>query len=171
MKNSKKEVNMFSDEEKNKIIEEEKIRLKIRLKYEQKSSGLAGVLSSICPGLGQIYNGQFGKASSIGISIIISLVLLSLGITFWIKGVPQKGEKVSATEEKTIEMTDEGVILEEVEKEKSKGKKEEKKETKAKSPYVLTILGVLGLACTWSYAVKDAIKTANRLNEEAIKEL
>ena len=125
------------------------------------------MLSSICPGLGQIYNGQFGKASSIGVSIIISLILLSLGITFWIKGVPQKGEKISVTEEKTIEMTDEGVILEEIEKDE--GKKEEKKETKAKLPYVLTILGVIGLACSWSYAVKDAIKIAKRLNEEALK--
>jgi len=80
----------LTDEEKNRIIEEEKVRLKIRLKYEQKSSGLAGVLSSVCPGLGQIYNGQFGKATSIGLTIIISIVLLSLGITFWVKGVPSK---------------------------------------------------------------------------------
>jgi len=158
---------IFSDEEKNKIIEDEKVRLKIRLKYEQKSSGLAGVLSSICPGLGQIYNGQFGKASSIGI-IIISIVLLSFGITFWVKGVPQKGEKVSITEEKTVEMTDEGVIIEEAEKNKEK---EEKKEPKSKLPYTLTILGLIGLCFTWSYAVKDAIKTSKRLNEEAIKEL
>ncbi|HOK57289.1 MAG TPA: hypothetical protein PKV21_07795 [bacterium] len=159
---------IFSDEEKNKIIEDEKVRLKIRLKYEQKSSGLAGVLSSICPGLGQIYNGQFGKASSIGIIIIISIVLLSFGITFWVKGVPQKGEKVSITEEKTVEMTDEGVIIEEAEKNKEK---EEKKEPKSKLPYTLTILGLIGLCFTWSYAVKDAIKTSKRLNEEAIKEL
>ncbi|MCM8833006.1 MAG: hypothetical protein NC816_03695, partial [Candidatus Omnitrophica bacterium] len=94
----------LTDEEKNKIIEEEKLRLKIRLKYEQKSSGLSGVLSTICPGLGQIYNGQLGKASFIGLSIIISIVLLSLGITFWVKGVPQKGEKVGLTEEKQVEM-------------------------------------------------------------------
>ncbi|MCM8784740.1 MAG: DUF5683 domain-containing protein [Candidatus Omnitrophica bacterium] len=160
----------LTDEEKNKIIEEEKLRLKIRLKYEQKSSGLSGVLSSICPGLGQIYNGQFWKATFIGLSIIISIVLLSLGITFWVKGVPQKGEKVSITEEKQVEMTEEGVVIEE-EVEKNKGKKEEKRESKPKSPYILTILGVIGLCYTWNYAVKDAIKTSQKLNEQAIKEL
>lgn len=155
----------LSDEEKNKIIEEEKIRVKIRMKYEQKSSGLSGVLSSICPGLGQIYNGQFRKATTIGITIIISIVLLSLGITFWLKGVSQKGEKATITEEKTVEMTEEGVIIEETEK----SKKEEN--NKPKLPYILTILGVIGLAYTWSYAVNDVIKTSKRLNEETIKDL
>ncbi|MFN4226864.1 MAG: hypothetical protein ACK4F0_01815 [Candidatus Ratteibacteria bacterium] len=157
----------LSDDEKNRIIEEEKLRLKIRLKYEQKSSGLSGVLSTICPGLGQIYNGQFGKATFIGLSIIISIVLLSLGITFWVKGIPQRGEKVSITEEKQIEMTEEGVVIEE----EKEGEKQEKKESKPKSPYILTILGLIGFCYTWNYAVKDAIKTAKKLNEKAIEEL
>lgn len=158
----------LTDEEKNRIIEEEKLRVKVRLKYEQKSSGLAGVLSSVCPGLGQIYNGQFGKATSFGLVILISIVLLSLGITFWVKGVPSKGEKLSVIEEeKPVEMTEEGVVIEETEK------KESKKETisKPKSPYILTIIGLIGLCYGWSYAVKDAIKTAKRLNEEAVKDL
>ena len=155
----------LTDEEKNRIIEEEKIRLKVRLKYEQKSSGIAGVLSSVCPGLGQIYNGQFGKATSIGLVIIISIVLLSLGITFWVKGVPSKGEKVSFMEEKPVEMTEEGVVVEETKE------KETKKESKPKSPYILTIIGLIGICYGWSFAVKDAIKTAKRLNEEAIKDL
>ncbi|MGC8976438.1 MAG: hypothetical protein ACP5OB_02285 [Candidatus Ratteibacteria bacterium] len=156
----------LTEEEKNKIIEDEKLRLKLRLKYEQKSSGLAGVLSSVCPGLGQIYNGQFGKASLIGFTILISIVLLSLGITFWVKGVPAKGEKISVLEEeKPVEMTEEGVVIEE--------KKETKKEVtnKPKSPYILTIIGLIGLCYGWSYAVKDAIKTAKRLNEKAIEDL
>ncbi|MCM8804280.1 MAG: hypothetical protein NC833_03385 [Candidatus Omnitrophica bacterium] len=157
----------FTDEEKNKIIEEEKLRIKLRLKYEQKSSGLAGVLSSICPGLGQIYNGQFGKATFIGIIILISIALLSIGITFWVKGVPTKGEKLSVIEqEKEVKMTEEGVVIEEK-------KEETKPETVKKpiSPYILTILGLIGLCYGWSYAVKDAIKTAKRLNEEVLKEL
>lgn len=157
----------LTDEEKNRIIEEEKIRIKLRLKYEQKSSGLAGVLSSVCPGLGQIYNGQFGKATSIALIIIISIVLLSLGITFWVKGVPSKGEKLGVIEkEEEVQMTEEGVVIEE---KKEEGKKE--KEGKPKSPYVLTIIGLVGLCYGWSYAVNDAIKTAKRLNEEALKEL
>jgi len=157
---------MLSEVEKNKIIEEEKIRIKIRLKYEQKSSGLAGVLSSVCPGLGQIYNGQFGKATLIGVTIIISIVLLSLGITFWIKGVPSKGEKISVIEEKPIQMTEEGIVIEEETKETPKVKK-----GKPKLPYILTIIGIIGLGYGWSFAVNDAIKTAKRLNEEALKDL
>jgi TM2 domain-containing membrane protein YozV len=157
----------LTDEEKNRIIEEEKVRLKIRLKYEQKSSGLAGVLSSVCPGLGQIYNGQFGKATSIGLTIIISIVLLSLGITFWVKGVPSKGGKISVIEEnKPVQMTEEGVVIEEEAKETPKAK-----ESKPKSPYILTVIGLVGLCYGWSFAVNDAIKTAKRLNEEAIKDL
>jgi hypothetical protein len=157
----------LTDEEKNRIIEEEKVRLKIRLKYEQKSSGLAGVLSSVCPGLGQIYNGQFGKATSIGLTIIISIVLLSLGITFWVKGVPSKGGKISVIEEKKpVQMTEEGVVIEEEAKETPKAK-----ESKPKSPYILTVIGLVGLCYGWSFAVNDAIKTAKRLNEEAIKDL
>jgi TM2 domain-containing membrane protein YozV len=159
----------LTDEEKNRIIEEEKVRLKIRLKYEQKSSGLAGVLSSVCPGLGQIYNGQFGKATSIGLTIIISIVLLSLGITFWVKGVPSKGVGISVIEEnKPVQMTEEGVVIEEEAKEKETPKA---KESKPKSPYILTIIGLVGLCYGWSFAVNDAIKTAKRLNEEAIKDL
>mgnify|MGYP001341667483 CR=1 FL=1 len=159
----------LTEEEKNRIIEEEKVRLKVRLKYEQKSSGIAGVLSSICPGLGQIYNGQFGKATFIGVIIIISIALLSFGITFWVKGVPARGEKSSLSVETEVQMTEEGVVIEESEQQKE-GQKE-KKEKKAKSPYIMTILGVIGICGAWSYAVKDSIKTAKRLNEESIKDL
>ncbi|MCX7917071.1 MAG: hypothetical protein N2589_02965 [bacterium] len=158
----------FTEEERKKIEEEEKLRIKLRLKYEQKSSGLAGVLSSICPGLGQIYNGQFGKASLIMFLILLFLVVFSLGITFMVKGLPQKGEKVGLIEEeKPVEITEEGIVIEETEKEE---KKDEVKE-KAKSPYILTIIGLVGLCYTWNYNVKDAIRTAKKINEEILKEL
>ncbi len=165
----KRGIMALTDEEKNRIMEEEKIRLKLRLKYEQKSSGLAGVLSSICPGLGQIYNGQLGKATFIGLIILISIALLSFGIIFKVKGLPAKGEKISVVEEeKPVEMTEEGVVIEEnIEKKE----KEKKVESKPKSPYILTIIGLIGLCYVWSFAVKDAIKTAKKLNEDAIKDL
>ncbi|MCS7179779.1 MAG: hypothetical protein NZ891_00285, partial [bacterium] len=152
----------FTEEERKKIEEEEKLRIKLRLKYEQKSSGLAGVLSSICPGLGQIYNGQFGKASLIMFLILLFLVVFSLGITFMVKGLPQKGEKVGLIEEeKPVEITEEGIVIEETKKEE---KKDEVKE-KAKSPYILTIIGLVGLCNTWKYNVNDAIRTAKKINE------
>lgn len=157
---------VFSDEERKKIEEEEKIRIKIRLKYEQKSSGLAGVLSAVCPGLGQIYNGQFGKSTAIGSTILIGLILLSLGITFMIKGVPYKGEKTGLVKEEQIEMSEEGVIIEE-----SKEKEEKSSERKPLSPYILTILGVVSICYGWSYGVKDAIRSAKKINEETLKEL
>lgn len=62
-------------------------------------------------------------------------------------------------------MTEEGVVIEE-EKEKEKPQT-----SKPKSPYILTIIGLIGLCYTWSYAVKDAVNTAKKLNEESIKEL
>ncbi|MCM8818175.1 MAG: hypothetical protein NC915_01665 [Candidatus Omnitrophica bacterium] len=157
----------LTEEEKNRIIEEEKLRVKTRLKYEQKSSGLAGVLSSICPGLGQIYNGSLRKAILIGLLIIISIIMLSLGITFQIKGVPAgKGKTSSIQEEKEFQITEEGVVIEKSEKEEEKIPQK-----KPKSPYLLTILGVMGLCYGWNYAIRDAIETAKKLNEEVLKNL
>ncbi|MCM8771750.1 MAG: hypothetical protein NC926_01975 [Candidatus Omnitrophica bacterium] len=161
----------FTEEEKSRIIEEEKIRLKVRLKYEQKSSGLAGVLSTICPGLGQIYNGQFGKGTFIGLTVLIGIVLLSLGITFQLKGTPSKGGKIEIIEqEKEVQMTEEGIVIEE-NSEKEKSKETPVKTSQSKLPYILMIVGILGICCGWSYGVKDAIKTAKRLNEESLKDL
>ena len=164
--NTEKEESMgvLTDEEKKRIIEEEELRCKIRMKYEQKSSGIAGVLSGIVPGLGQLYNGQIGKAAFFGFIVLLSLILLSTGITFWIKGVPSKQKETSSivSEEEPVQINEEGVVIEE-ESESEETEKEEKKEV-PKLPAVLTIVGLAGIGFGWSYSVKDAIKTAKRLN-------
>ena len=151
---------VLSDEEKKRIIEEEELRAKIRRKYEQKSTGIAAVLSTICPGLGQIYNGQIGKGAIFFFIILISLSLIVTGITFWIKGVPGK-ESAGIMSEKPVEITEEGIVIEEEEE-----KEEEEEEEKVPGLAVaLIIAGIIGLGLDGSFAVKDAIKTAKRLNE------
>lgn len=152
---------VLTDEEKKKIIEEEKLRCKIRMGYEQKSSGIAGVLSGVVPGLGQLYNGQLGKAAFFGFIVLLSLILLSAGITFWMKGVPLKQKETSSivSEEEPVQINEEGVVVEE----ENKSEKIEKGEV-PKLPALLTIVGLAGLGFGWSFSVKDAIKTAKRLN-------
>ncbi len=53
---------------------------------ETKSSGLAAVLSFLIPGLGQIYNGEFGKGAVLIVLAIVSgiLIFLLIGIPFYI---------------------------------------------------------------------------------------
>ena len=153
---------VLPDEEKERIIEEEELRAKVRRKYEQKSTGVAAVLSTICPGLGQIYNGQLGKGAIFFFIIGLSLILLGTGITFWIKGVPGKQESVAVVgEEKPVEMTEEGIVIEEEEKESE----EEEKKNVPPLAVILTILGLIGLGLGGSFSVRDAIKTARRINE------
>lgn len=154
---------VLTDEEKERIIEEEELRAKVRRKYEQKSTGVAAVLSTICPGLGQIYNGQLGKGAIFFFIIGLSLILLGAGITFWIKGVPGKQESVAVIgEEQQVEMTEEGIVIEE-----EKESEEEEKKNVPPLAVILTILGIAGLGLGGSFSVRDAIKTARRLNLES----
>lgn len=154
---------VLTEEEKKKIEEEEKTRTHIRLQYEQKSSGLAGVLSSIIPGLGQVYNGQMGKASFFISVVLISLLILTAGIIFQIKGLPTKESPIPAIEEsKPVEMNEEGGIIEE--ETEQEGETEKLNERKPALPVALIILGLIGTVVGWNYSVKDAINTAKRIN-------
>ena len=87
---------IISEEERKKIAEEEEVRSQVRRKYEQKSSGVAAVLSTLCPGLGQVYNGQIGKASLFFFCFIVGLTVLSLGATTLVKG-PSSGASFNIT--------------------------------------------------------------------------
>jgi hypothetical protein len=156
----------FGEEEKKKIEEEAEIRARIYLKYEKKSSGAAGVLSSVCPGLGQVYNGQIGKASLCIFIVLISLLILSAGILFQIKGMPTKENPVAIKTEEPVEMNEEGIVVEEEESaaEEQEAESEEKSEKKSTAPAVLIIIGALGTLAGWNYSVKDAIRSAKRIN-------
>jgi hypothetical protein len=160
---------ILNEEEKKRIEEEEEIRTKVRLRFEQKSSGIAGVLSSVCPGLGQIYNGQVGKASLYMSVVLIGILLLSAGIYFQVKGMPVKGKPVAVVEQsEEVEMTEEGIVVEEQETDKSVPKSapasKEKKEKKPATPVVLIIVGAAGCILGWNYSVKDAIRSAKKIN-------
>ncbi|MCM8777345.1 MAG: hypothetical protein NC905_03690 [Candidatus Omnitrophica bacterium] len=158
---------ILNEEEKKRIEEEEEIRTKVRMKFEQKSSGIAGVLSSVCPGLGQIYNGQVGKASLCMGVVLLGILLLSAGIYFQVKGMPTKGKPVAVVEKsEPVEMTEEGVIVEETTEEATKEatSSEEQKEKKPATPMVLIIIGAIGLLWGWNYSVKDAIRSAKKIN-------
>jgi hypothetical protein len=155
---------ILGEEEKKRIEEDEEIRTKVRLRFEQKSSGIAGVLSSVCPGLGQIYNGQVGKASLYMSVVLIGILLLSAGIYFQVKGMPVKGKPVATVEEsESVEMTEEGVVVEKKEAEKPVSS-EQKKEKKPATPVVLIIIGAAGCILGWNYSVKDAIRSAKKIN-------
>ena len=56
---------------------------------QQKSAGLAAVASFLCPGLGQTYNGSFGKGLLILIATLIgSMIFFKIpGIIIWLYGV------------------------------------------------------------------------------------
>jgi len=158
------------EEKRKEIIEEEEIRAKVRMKYEQKSSGIAGVLSSVVPGLGQIYNGQFGKGAFFSFTVLLGILLLSTGITFLVKGVPSFNKEgksiVQSEEEQAIQMDESGIIIEESQKEQPT--EEQKPQLNQinipKLPAFLTLTGLILLLLGWSFAIKDAIKTAKLLN-------
>ena len=168
--NTEKEEGMgvLTDEEKKKIIEEEELRCKIRMKYEQKSSGIAGVLSTVVPGLGQIYNGQFGKGTLFSFTVLLGLISLATGITFWVKGTPSSKSEgtsiVQSEEEQPVQMDESGVIIEEGQKEEQEEKPQLKQVNIPKLPASLTLGGLILLLSGWSFAIKDAIKTAKLLN-------
>ena len=157
------------EEKRREIIEEEELRAKVWLKYEQKSSGIAGVLSTVVPGLGQIYNGQFGKGTFFSFTVLLGLILLSTGITFWVKGTPSFNREgtsiVQSEEEQPIQMDESGVIIEESQEEpKEKQKTQLNQINIPKLPASLTVGGLILLLSGWSFAIKDAIKTAKLLN-------
>ena len=155
------------EEKRREIIEEEELRAKVWLKYEQKSSGIAGVLSTVVPGLGQIYNGQFGKGTFFSFTVLLGLILLSTGITFWVKGTPSFNREgtsiVQSEEEQPIQMDESGVVIEENQKEPEE-KPQLKQVNIPKLPASLTLGGLILLLSGWSFAIKDAIKTAKLLN-------
>lgn len=154
---------LLTEEEKKKIEEEEETRARIRLKFEQKSSGVAGVLSSVCPGLGQIYNGQIGKASFCLTIIFISLLILTAGAVFQVKGMPTRERPVVIEESKPVEINEEGVVVD-MEAEQEQEEKETTNDKKPATPIVLIVLGTIGITAGWNYSIKDAVKTAKRIN-------
>jgi len=74
---------LSEEEQKKKAYEEELIKAKAQqaAKVGSKSPGLAAVLSFLYPGLGQIYNGQVGKAI-----LFIILGAISIGLMFVVIG-------------------------------------------------------------------------------------
>ena len=168
----------LSEEDKKRIAAEEEIRSQVRRKYEQKSSGVAGVFSTLCPGLGQIYNGQIGKASLFFFCFIVGLTVLSLGTVTLVKG-PSSGASFSVvsnadiSEEKPVEMNEEGIVAGEIDAEVTqpnqaqqapeteKVSKEQKAVVKA---LALTGLGAIVAILTALFAIRDAILTAKRKN-------
>lgn len=170
----------LNEEDKKKIAEEEEIRSRVRRKYEQKSSGVAGVLSTLCPGLGQVYNGQIGKASLFFFCFIVGITVLSLGALTLVKG-PSSGasfniaSSADVSEENPVEMNEEGIVPEEVDAgvtqpgqaqqapETEKVSKEQKAVIKA---LALTGLGAIFAILTALFAIRDAIRTARRKNQE-----
>jgi hypothetical protein len=172
---------ILSEEEKARIIEEEEIRASVRRKYEQKSTGAAAVLSTLCPGLGQVYNGQFGKGALFFITVVVGLVLFLWGLIGTVKEIRSFGgshemsmvsEGTGIGSEKPVPMTEEGIVMEEVEKEQKA--QEEKKETKKeesitkyipKKYVAFTLVGLILMVGGAGFAIKDAIKTAKRINE------
>jgi len=74
---------LSEEERKKKAYEEELLRAKAQqaARVGTRSPGLAAVLSFLYPGLGQIYNGQIGKAI-----LFIILGAISIGLMFVIIG-------------------------------------------------------------------------------------
>ncbi len=175
---------ILNEEEKSRIIEEEEIRASTRRKYEQKSSGIAAVLSTLCPGLGQVYNGQIGKGAAFFLTVVVGLVLFVWGLITTIKEVralaagyqmSMASEGAGISSEEPVPLTEEGVVVEEVEKEQKQKEegKQEKEETISKyipKKYLaMTIIGLLMMIVGAERAVRDAIKTAKRINEGVSK--
>ena len=170
----------LGEEDKKRIAEEEEIRSQVRRKYEQKSSGVAGVLSTLCPGLGQVYNGQIGKASLFFFCFIVGLTVLSLGAITLVKGPSSSASfniasSTGISEAKPVEMNAEGIVPEEINTgvtqpgqaqqapETEKVSREQKTVIKA---LALTGLGAILAILTVLFAIRDAIRTARRKNQE-----
>ncbi|MFH2069339.1 MAG: hypothetical protein ABII89_07780 [Candidatus Omnitrophota bacterium] len=170
----------LNEEDKKRIAAEEEIRNQVRRKYEQKSSGVAGVLSTLCPGLGQVYNGQIGKASLFFFCFIFGLTILFLGAITLVKG-PSSGASFSMisdtgiSEDRPVEMNEEGIVPEEVGVEVTQpGQVQQAPETEKVSKeqqtvikaLTLTGLGAIVAILTVLFAIRDAIRTAHRKNRE-----
>lgn len=170
----------LSEEDKKRIAEEEEIRSQVRRKYEQKSSGVAGVLSTLCPGLGQVYNGQIGKASLFFFCFIVGLAVLSLGATTLVKGSSSSASfniasSVGISKEKPVEMNEEGIVPGEVDtgvtqpsqaQQAPEAKKVGKEQKVVIKALALTGLGAIIAILTVLFAISDAIRTARRKNQD-----
>ncbi len=153
-------MSQFTEKEKQRIIEEEELRASVRKKHEQKSSGLATVFSTVCPGMGQVYNGQLGKGTVFFLVALVSLILLVLGIVGLVRGATGVGTPGFLAEEEALEMTEEGLVI----------GAEEYLDSPSGIPLpmrdiVLVIVGLLGLGFARDFSVRDALKNARRLNE------
>ena len=151
----------LTDEEKRAIEEEEEIRVKVRLKFQKRSSGTAGVLSGICPGLGQIYNGQLYKASAFLASVLIGLVLLVAGILFLVRGMPSGDSTYTFQESESFDISDEGIVMDPDMEEFIHTGGEERIPA---SPLILIVVGLTAIIIGRNYSIKDAMKTAEILN-------
>jgi TM2 domain-containing membrane protein YozV len=169
---------VLNEQEKNRIIEEEAVRAQVRRKYEQKSSGAAGVLSTICPGLGQIYNGQFGKGSAFFLVVLVGLVLFCYGIVLFVKKDTATTMKIATdmgvVKSAPVEMNEDGIVLGETEKQDEPAPAQTSGETPKTNPLkqlpkkatAITLIGLIMMAEGAHQAVRDAIKTSQRLNSQ-----
>lgn len=163
----------LNEEEKNRIIEEEEIRCKVRRKHEQKSSGVSAVLSFICPGLGQVYNGQIIKGGFFLLMVLIGLTLLVYGTIYMVK--PATAVNVSAalstSNEQPVQTNDEGMVVEEMQKSETDLKKEDKAPTKEEKKVtkglLLTVIGLVLMIGGDYVAVKNAIRVSTNKNAKA----
>jgi len=168
---------ILNEEEKKKIAEEEEVRSQVRRKYEQKSSGLAGVLSTLCPGLGQVYNGQIGKAGIFFFCFIVGLTVLFMGAITLVKR-PSSSASFNITsdagmsEETPVEMNEEGIIAEEIvdtsvaqpaQEQQSPVNMSTEQKTVVKA-LAKTGLGAIIAILAALFAIRDAILTAKKKN-------
>ena len=169
---------ILSEEEEKKIAEEEEVRSRVRRKHEQKSSGVAGVLSTLCPGLGQVYNGQIGKASIFFFCFIVGLTVLFMGAITLVKGPSSSASfniasNAGVSEETPVAMSEEGVVPEEVdtsvmqpeqEQQAPAGEKMNKGQKAVVKALAKTGLGAIIAILAVLFAIRDAILTAKRKN-------
>jgi len=167
---------ILTEQEKSRIIEEEELRAQVRRRHEPKSSGTAAVLSTICPGMGQIYNGQFGKGSAFFLVVLVGLVLFCYGLMSMLKkdaGATMKiASSMGVVKSAPVEMNEDGIVLGETEQQEEAAPAQEEEEKPVNRLPLkaagLTILGLLMMAEGAHQAVRDAIKTAQRLNARMV---
>jgi TM2 domain-containing membrane protein YozV len=149
------------------------------------------VLSTLCPGLGQVYNGQVGKGASFFLVVLIGLGVLCWGIMGIMKAkqmMPGAGTVSVASESASVipgvskstpvEMNEDGVVAGEEQKAKEEEAKQQAEGQKPQEQVPLTgeqktaakalayvVLGALVMVAGGYAAVKDAIRTARRKNE------
>jgi len=148
----------------------------VRRSYEQKSSGAAAVLSTVCPGLGQVYNGQIGKGAGFFLIVLTGLCVLSWGVMLMVKMPGGSSVTIAAaavSRPEPVEMNEEGIVAEEAEEmakeeaappEQPKAEEPSKEEKRARNGLVFAGAGALLMIGGAYFAVRDAIRTAKRLN-------